>query len=362
MSGPVPIMMLVLNLEVGGQERMLLELTRSLNPNSFKALICCLEGRGRLADQAEAAGIEVLALNKPGGFSLATVHRLRTLVRERNIALIHSHNNPGLIYGGLTVCGTSVKHVHTKHGVGSASAKARWLNRIASSTVDTFVPVSDALLAQAQADEGIPRAKLKRIDNGVDLEPFLGIARSSGGEGGPVIGHVARLNPIKNQRLLINLFADFVSNQPTAKLVIVGDGPDRAELESLAAELGISGSVCFAGIQSEIAAYLARFDWFALTSHSEGTPISVIEAMASGLPVTSTRVGGMPAIVSEGKTGFLADPEDRTKMLDDWGRLAQDQTLRRNMGKAARQFAMTHYDIHRMTQAYEAVYHANLAR
>ena len=121
MSDPTRIMMLVLNLNVGGQERMLLELSRTLDPERFRPLICCLEERGTLAEAAEDSGIEVLALDKSPGISLATVRRLRAIVRERQIALIHSHNNPGLIYGALTSACSTTRHVHTKHGV-SASA------------------------------------------------------------------------------------------------------------------------------------------------------------------------------------------------------------------------------------------------
>ncbi|MEM1433803.1 MAG: glycosyltransferase [Pseudomonadota bacterium] len=356
MTDPVPMMMLVLNLDVGGQERMLIELSRALDADRFRPLICCLEGRGVLAATAEAAGLEVLALEKPEGFSLRTAGQLRTLIRSRGIRLVHSHNNPGLLYGALSTAGSTVVHVHTKHGVGSVSASTKWLNWLSGLTAKSVVPVSEALLDQCANREGIPRRKLTLINNGVDLTPYLNIAREPGSCSAPVIGHVARLTAIKNQGRLLALFSSFLEHYPAARLVIVGDGPERAALEAKVQQAGIGDQVEFAGLRTDIDQFMRGFDWFALTSDSEGTPISVIEAMAAGLPITSTRVGGMADVVEEGVTGFLAAPDDHAKLLQDWLRLAQDPLLRHSLGAQARAYAQSNYGIGKMVTAYQQLY------
>ncbi|MEM9742743.1 MAG: glycosyltransferase [Pseudomonadota bacterium] len=367
MSQPINLLMLVLNLDVGGQERMLIELATGLQSTEYRPMICCLETRGELASVAESNGIEVLALERRSGRSLGAVRQLRKLLRSRKVGLLHSHNEPALLFGAAATAATRVKHVHTKHGMGSASSLAQLLVRAALRTVDFAVSVSDEL-AERLKGEGVAEHRIAAISNAINLTPFLAIHReplrstgSGSRQSGPVIGHVARLSEIKNQKLLLQVFSRFRKAVPTAKLVIVGDGPERSQLENIAHELQVADAVQFLGQRTDIPDLLESFDWFALTSRSEGTPISVIEAMAAGLPVTATDVGGLAALVKHDQTGLLASLDDSDTQLENWLRLAGDETARTRMGARARDFVTANYGLSKMVYAYASLYHQALA-
>jgi glycosyltransferase involved in cell wall biosynthesis len=147
-----------------------------------------------------------------------------------------------------------------------------------------------------------------------------------------------------------------------ATLCMVGDGPEREELERLAGELGLMRDCLFPGYQEDVAPFFAAFDAFVLPSGNEGTPVTAIEALASGCPVVATRVGGVPDVVSDGVDGLLVEPGDREALADALARLAADPELRRRMGEAGRERVLPRYAVERLIEDVDGLYRRLLAQ
>lgn len=356
MTAQIKVGMLVLNLEIGGQEQMIKELCLGLSKTEYSAQVLCLEKPGSLAPELIDSGVSVEALSKGPGLSIATALKLRRWLSENQISILHSHNNPGLVYGGLATAGTQVRHIHTKHGVGDTGLRSEMRNRVGYYFVDRLVTVSASLKQHCMQANAVAEDKISIIGNGIALERYLSITPKDVDSNAPVVGHVGRLSEVKNQKLLLSLFAKFLQHIPGARLVIVGDGAEYTSLVEFAAHLKIGDQVEFTGARRDIPHLMSQFDWFALTSRSEGTPMAVIEAMAAGLPVTSTAVGGMPEIVQEGKTGFLVNPDSSDGMVDQWLKLARDPGLVVSFGQEARIAVSERYSLEAMVEQYVNVY------
>jgi glycosyltransferase involved in cell wall biosynthesis len=173
-----------------------------------------------------------------------------------------------------------------------------------------------------------------------------------------VVGTVARLQPVKDQASLLAAFARVAAELPNAKLVLVGDGPVRAALESQSASPALAGRVIFLGRRSDIPDILPTFDVFALPSLSEGLPLTLLEAMAAGLPCVATAVGAMPEAIVAERTGLLVPVGDVAALADTLLRLLRDPNLRREMGQAGQKRARELFDLKVMTRRYEDLYAA----
>jgi glycosyltransferase involved in cell wall biosynthesis len=175
------------------------------------------------------------------------------------------------------------------------------------------------------------------------------------------VGIVGRLFPIKNHHLFLDAAARIAKQAPETRFVIVGDGALRADLEKMACDLGIGESVLFLGWRQDMARILADLDVLVVSSDNEGTPVSAIEAMASGKPVVATRVGGLPDVITEGRTGYLVPPKDAAALADAVLKLIADAEARARMGQAGRQAACERFAETRLIRDTEALYRQLLA-
>jgi glycosyltransferase involved in cell wall biosynthesis len=209
--------------------------------------------------------------------------------------------------------------------------------------------------------ERFPAEKVTVIPNGVDTYRFrslpdsglavktkLGIPPAA-----PVCGIVAALRPEKNHTLFLRAAALAAKQRPDAHFIIVGDGPERARLEKVAIEAGVASSTHFVGSRSDIPQVLSAFDVFALTSHNEANPVSILEAMACEIPVVSTRVGSVAESVAAGSTGYLVEPGDAKALAEHWVNLFTDPALARSLGSAGRTTVEAHWSLDRMVKGYE---------
>jgi glycosyltransferase involved in cell wall biosynthesis len=206
-------------------------------------------------------------------------------------------------------------------------------------------------------------AKVRVIPNGVNTDHFrpgppTGALRVRLGIAGDrlVVGIVARLDPVKNHALLIDAFARVRALVPEAALVIIGDGPLRGSLESRARRLGIGEDVHFFGVSNDVAALYRDLDVFVLSSNAEGTSMSILEAMASGVCVVATAVGGTSDLLADGKTGMLVPPADPAALASALTAVLRDRVLRRRLADMGRARAETLYSEPVMIEAYEALY------
>jgi glycosyltransferase involved in cell wall biosynthesis len=223
--------------------------------------------------------------------------------------------------------------------------------RYLSKLVDRFVCVSEEV-AVLSRQQGITGSRLRTIKNGIDMGRF----RFHGPDAaGPVVA-VARLSPEKDVANLVHATALCAPRVPELRVEVAGDGPCLGELQALAASLGVGDRITFLGEVRDVPALLARARMFVLPSRSEGIPLTALEAMACGLPVVATRVGGLPEVVDEGVTGLLVPPADPAALADAMVAIGSDPDRCDRMGRAGRRRAEERFDVRRMVAEYEALY------
>jgi sugar transferase (PEP-CTERM/EpsH1 system associated) len=351
----------------GGLERVVLDLTRALDRARFQPLVVALSDHVPMADLFEAAGVPVHSVPQRG-LDWRLPGRLAALLRREQVAIVHAHNFGRFFYAGPAARLARVPvALYTEHSNTRPDERALWLTqRRLSRLAPRIAAVSDAVRDYLIARQGLPAERIVTLSNGIDVGQYrlaeserLAARRELGlPERGLVVGTVARLVPVKNQALLLRALA-LCAGQPP-HLVLAGDGPLRAELEALARTLGVGEWVRFAGLCRDVPRVLAALDVFALTSHSEGLPIAVIEAMAAGLPVTATAVGGLPELVAHESTGLLVGPDDAEALAQAWQRLHEPE-LRRRLGQAGQRVAVVRYSLDAMVAGYSALYDECLA-
>ncbi|MGI9424895.1 MAG: glycosyltransferase [Hyphomicrobiaceae bacterium] len=359
----VRVLFVVRSLHVGGMERMVIELAAGLNPTHYQVRFCTIEDPGQLADHLQSAGILLDALNKPPGLRLGYVRRLRAILDAWRPDIIHTHNDTGHFYASLANVGRGSKArlLHTKHGRGDPDDRKSVIrNWLSSRLSDVVIAVSDDVEKICREVEKVPAGKVRTIINGIKLDPYLSLKREGPASGAILFGHVGRLSEVKNQRLLIEAFAIVHRQLPQSRLAIAGDGPLRSELEEQTRTLGIASSVDFLGYRSDVAAVLSDIDVFLLSSQSEGTPLVVIEAMAAGIPVIATDVGGLSEMLKDRQTGMLVPPGDARSLANRMLELASDKEKRYRLGERGRENAKAHYSLERMIRDYSEIYESLL--
>jgi sugar transferase (PEP-CTERM/EpsH1 system associated) len=361
----------VLSLDAGGLERIVVDLVAAARRAGHQPLVICLERPGTLAARASQLGARVLSLGKQPGLAPGLVPRLRSIFRRPRPDVVHSHQVAALCYAGPAARLAGVPTVvHTEHGKHYASrARTRWLGRASGIWAERFFCVSQEIAADVRNLRVAARDKIHFLPNGIDPRPFtspldrdarraqLGVGRHEW-----LVGTVGRLAEIKCHDVLLRAFARLVETIAAARLLLVGDGPRRAELQSLAARLGIADRVRFAGYQPDPENYLRLMDVFALTSRSEGMPLAVLEAWAAGVPVVATRVGGLPGMIDEGRTGLLVPPQDDAAMAAALTRVIEDAALRDRLCRAGREEFDRAYHLDAMAERYERHYRELLGR
>lgn len=350
---------------VGGQERVALDLAEVQTRRGHQVIAVSLAPppEGPLAAEFRAAGVEVIDVPKGPGTDVTLVPRLAWALGRRRVEIVHSHNPLPLIYGAPAARLIRAAAIHTKHGVNPGSRGHRLLRRQAARLVRSFVAVSTVTAQQAREQRDCDESQLVVIPNGIRLEKFAPDAAARAavraelgiGPDALVVGTVGRVDEYKNQPLLLAAIAPRLG--PGVQVVFVGDGPTRAALEAAVAALppAQAAAAHVLGRRMDVARLLPAFDVFALSSRSEGLPLVVPEAMAAGLPVVSTAVGGLPTVVDDGVTGFLT-PVDQAAFARALGRLLDAPALARAMGARAREVALARYSAERMTDDYLALY------
>jgi len=340
-------------LDMGGLEKLLVEFGRHADRRRFALRYVSLGRRGVLAEEVEACGWPVTALDESDGLRPGLVLRLASLLRRCQADVIHTHDDRAHIYGTFAGRLAAVPRIiHTRHGRSpQLSRRQKMLVGTASRLIDRFVCVSDDS-GRLAVQQGVPPRQVRTIRNGIDVQRFP--CTGPRPDGPAVI--VARLSPEKDIDILLRATALVLRDDPAFRLEIAGDGPCMTALRQSTADLGLEGNVCFLGQVRDIPALLARAGLFVLSSLSEGISLTLLEAMASGLPVVATRVGGNPEVVAEGETGFLVTPQNPPALADALLRLRRDRATSIRLGQAGRRRVETHFDVRRMVAEYEQLY------
>jgi glycosyltransferase involved in cell wall biosynthesis len=354
----------VLSLEIGGLERVVADLVRKARSLGQKVSVLCLERTGALAHEVQALGARVECMNKSPGLRLGLIGDIAAKLRDLKPDVVHTHQVGALFYCSRAVRKANVPIlVHTEHGKHySSRLRTRLLGRIASRRVARFFCVSSDIALEVRRCRIVKPAKIVVVHNGIDLERFrpqrsdalraeLNIPLDS-----PVIGAIGRLSEIKQQHLLIRAFAQIAAATPPAHLVIVGDGPLRQELEQLSNQLNVAPRVHFVGYQPQPEKFLAIMDIFGLTSRSEGMPLSVLEAWASGVPVVASAVGGLPELIGATGAGVLFPSGDPIALAARLAELLSDPQTRSKFAARGREVVRESFSASRMSEEYHRHY------
>jgi glycosyltransferase involved in cell wall biosynthesis len=356
---------------MGGQERVAFDLSTSqLRAGCWvAALSLAPPPDGPLAAEFRAAGVEVdrVARPEPGVDPLLIV-RIASWLRQHAVELVHTHNRMALIYGAPAARLAGAKVVHTKHGNNPKGGTRLVAGNLAGRLVHAFVAVSPETAEFARKRREIDERRLLVIPNGIELGRFHPapagrdrVRRELGIDGDAwVIGTVGRIAAEKNQALLVQAIAPLLG--PRTRLVIAGDGPLLPAITERVGSLGVAGFVHLLGARKDVPDILNALDTFVLSSDTEGLPLVVPEAMATGLPVISTRVGGVPSVLDDGQTGFLVAKGDEQALRDRAAALRADPAASRAVGERARSAAVTRFSAERMQRDYLALYGRVLAR
>lgn len=364
---PPLVVHLIYRLDIGGLETLLVDSINRMPVHKYRHAVVCLTDYTDFAMRITRPGVELYSLHKQPGLGLGTHVALFKLLRRLQPAILHTYNLCAVEYAFTAALAGVPARVHAEHGRDArdpdgSNRKHQLLRRFLVPFIDRYVAVSRDLQRWLKHEVGIPDTKNQLIGNGVDTERFRAgtAAEPWSGQGAFVIGTVGRLQDVKDHATLVDAFACLRRMLPAERdrlrLVIVGDGPLRGALARHVTALGLRDSVWLAGARSDVAAVMRSFSLFALPSIAEGTPVTLLEAMASELPVVASAVGGIPDLVTDGVTGKLVPPRDPETLAQALAAYATDSETARLHGAAGRARVEQHYSMGAMLGAYLALY------
>lgn len=367
---PRPLVAHVLyRLDVGGLENILVELIRGMPRDAYRHVVICIADytsfRERLPED-----VPVYALNKPPGLGLGMFLRFWRLLRKLRPDIVHSSNLAALECQPLAALAGVPARVHAEHGwdvadLHGTSRKYQLLRRVLSRWVHRHVTVSADLADYLRERAGVPAERIQHICNGVNTWRFHP-RRERDADAPFVIGTVGRMQRVKDQVTLAHAFVKLQAlvpeRFPRLRLVCIGDGPEYDAVRAVLADAGVQGQAWLPGNRDDIPEQLRQMDVFALPSLAEGIPVTVLEAMATGLPVVASRVGGLPELVLEGRTGALVPPADADALAEVLAAYVTDPEAVPVQGRAARERAEQAFSLESMVARYVDLYGELLQR
>ncbi len=363
----ISILYLITELNViGGAEKLMPRLLSHLDRKRFFPTVVCLHGGdGPVADEIRALGIPIVDLGMTAKWRLDALRGLYLLLRRERPSILHASLFHANIAARVLGRAAGVPVIITwRHGVEIGGTLRESINRWTSRLDDKVVATCN-LVRQIEVEHArVPPDKVTTIYNGIDMKDFpsnpgaAAIVRQTFDvqPDSLLIGTIGRLHRAKGLPDLLSAMVRVQEYDPEARLLLVGGGELREELETQAETLGLSNAVIFAGIRNNIPEILGALDLFVLPSLWEGLPLVLLEAMAAGLPVVATAVGGTPEVVVDGVTGLLVPPHDPQSLAQAIIRLLGDPDLRRRMGQAGRERVERHFTVERMVRETESLY------
>jgi sugar transferase (PEP-CTERM/EpsH1 system associated) len=363
---------LIYKLDFGGLETLLVDCVNHMPADKYRHAIVCLTDYTEFSKKITREDVEIFSLNKKPGLGLDTHLAIWKLFRKLKPSILHTYNLSAIEYTfAATLAGVPIR-VHAEHGRDTSDPEGtNWkhnlLRRLLIPFVDYFIPVSKDLQNWLRTRIHVPDEKNLLINNGVDIRQFClrkddDILRKESGfpEDAFIIGTVGRIQDVKNHAGLIDAFIllrELLPEQkPRLRLAIIGNGPLFSQIEKKIKDAGIADVVWLPGARDDIANIMQSFSVFAMTSIAEGTPVVILEAMASGLPIIATKVGGIPEVVIDNQTGTLTPPMDMSafaRALSTY--VVAEDTLAKH-GAAGRERAEEIYSIEAMLAAYTGLY------
>jgi lipopolysaccharide/colanic/teichoic acid biosynthesis glycosyltransferase/glycosyltransferase involved in cell wall biosynthesis len=386
-DGKIKVLRVITRLIIGGPSLHVINLNTTLDSSRFESLLVCgteNPGERSLLDLALSRGIkpivipEIVAELSLKPRDVRALKKLYRLIRKERPRIVHTHTAKAGFLGRLAARFAAVPVViHTYHGHildGYFGPFKTWLLRkmewVLALLSDRLIAVSEQVKRDLVAYGVAPAGKISVIPLGLELEPFLNckihqgeFRRELGLDGGSrLIGIVGRIAPIKNHRLFISAAARVAPKESSARFVIVGDGISRPELEDYTRELGIADRVIFTGWRRDLPRIYADLDILVVSSDNEGTPVSAIEAMASGCPVVATRVGGVPDLINHGETGYLVPPKNADELAAAILRILHDPEKASRVRQSAQALVQDRFRVQDLITRIENLYQELLGK
>ena len=371
------IVHVVYSFSVGGLENVIVQLINQLPADRFEHVVLSLTTIGDFKNRIAQQGVRFIELHKPPGHAVALYPKIYQLLRVIKPDVVHSCNLAALEIVPLCWLARVPLRIHAEHGWDThdpqgKSTRYQRLRRAYKPFVSHYVAVSKDLDDYLERAIGVPQFRRSLITNGVDTQAF------SPAQGAPsavpgcpfvlgenwLLGTVGRLQSVKNQPLLVRAFVRLLQDHPEAairmRLVVVGEGPLRAEIETLLADANVSHLAWLAGARDDVADVLRMLNCFVLPSQAEGTSCTLQEAMACGLPVVATAVGGTPDLLKHGESGFLVDSDDEAAMANAIWALYTDKAKTLRLAQTARDWALQNFGLDAMVHSYESLFSGRL--
>lgn len=361
------VLHVVLSLSPGGTEQLVIEICKR-SAQQFRPIVCCLDDHGSWGADLARRGTEVVALRRRPGFRPGLGYAIARLAARHNASILHCHHYSPFVYGRLAkLVRPGLQVVFTEHGRyndGPPLPKRKIVNPWLARIPGPIYAVS-ASLREHMVAEGYPADRISVIHNGIDPGRAPGElerrrARATLGVPDDVflVGTAARLDPVKDLPTLLTAFASLRQVEPRARLVVAGDGQERATLERLIHELRLGADVSLLGHREDVRALMPGFDVYVNSSISEGISVTILEAMAACVPVVATRVGGNPEIVVDGANGLLVPARTPSELASAMSLLAAAPAMRRGFGCEGRRTVERDFRIDQMVDKYARIYRA----
>ena len=380
MNDVMSILMFIQGLKFGGLEKIVCDLMLNLKKNKINVVICCYDKIGDFVGKLIKENIKVRFLPRKQGIDLFYPFKLASLIKKQNIRIIHAHNATAWFYATWASILSGIPIVYTEHDRSFPTPlRLKYFHYFFGKHAAAVIAVSKAVKENLKKYEHIKNVKV--IYNGIDPDLFkpasvkekvLKKKQLGLNENDFVLGNVGRMDYWKNQRILIEILPELknsFSHLPihssthslihpftNIKLILVGGGEEEGNLKNLAIKKGVENDVIFLSQRSDVNQILKAFDTFVFPSLTEGLPLVVIEAMATGLPVVASHVGGIPELVVHGETGFLVSPTSKEEIKEVIIKLLNNPKLRKEMGQIARKRFEAYFSLPQMVQKYMEVY------
>ncbi|MEM8668672.1 MAG: glycosyltransferase [Planctomycetota bacterium] len=379
MIEPIRVGFVMHKMQVAGAEVLVRQIIECLG-GKVDATVLCLDGLGDIGQQLQDKGVPVIVLNRKPGFDRGLAGRLANEIKKRRIQLLHAHQYTPFFYSAVAKMWHRLrcKILFTEHGrhyPDVVSAKRRWINRLLLQRyADVTTACCDFSTLALQKTEGFSQAFTLR--NGVELDKLPdrnGIDtkelryRLGLDQGRSYVACIARFHPVKDHATLIRGWFNVHADYPAARLLLVGDGPSKPQIEQQIVELSRSAgsfadSIQFLGIRQDVPDLLRAVDVFTLTSVSEAASLTLLEAMASGAASIVTNVGGNAEHLREGKDGYLVPRGDDQALASRLKQLLANPEKARALGQSARSRVVEEFDLNKVVQQYMALYQSLVAQ
>ena len=360
------VMHVTFDMRIGGTEMVIKNIIEGNTDASIEMSIFCIEAPlGPWGEQLKDEGVAISTKARKPGFDVSIIRALRAHIKDKEIDVVHCHQYTPWVYGTLAALFTPAKVIFTEHGrfyPDSTTWKRKLVNPLLFRFTHVVTAISEATKQAVATFEHIPSNKIKTIYNGI--KPLNSDSANSAAlklelkfpRAAKVLGTVARLDPIKNHVMLIRAFSIICNQVPETYLVIVGDGEMRQTLELLSEELNLGDRVRFIGYKTNPTDYINLFDVFVLSSLSEGTSMTLLEAMSLSKPCVVTDAGGNPEIVKHMVSGLVVENDNAKAFSDAIFLLLNAPQKQAIMAEHAKEIFDKNFDVKCMNAAYRELY------